>query len=128
MAMESEGTSLDGEKVLKGVCAALMDPSKGTYYLVKTEEGETAGSLFVTKEWSDWNDCWYWWIQSVYVRPEFRRQGAFTALYGKVRELSQADGSTCLRLYVDRNNVKAQKCYQKQGMAECHYLMYEEDQ
>lgn len=52
----------------------------------------------VTKEWSDWNNCSYWWIQSVYVKPEYRGQGAF----------------------------KAQECYHKLGMDECHYLMYEE--
>ncbi|MBR3859526.1 MAG: GNAT family N-acetyltransferase [Bacteroidaceae bacterium] len=32
------------------------------------------GSLMLTREWSDWNNQWYWWIQSVYVTPEHRRQ------------------------------------------------------
>ena len=73
MALESEGTVLDRHLILKGVSAGLSDPDKGTYYLVKTELGETAGSLFLTKEWSDWNNCWYWWIQSVFIKPEYRR-------------------------------------------------------
>lgn len=126
MAMESEGTSLDMTTVNKGVLAGLQDPAKGTYYLVKTQDGDIAGSLFLTKEWSDWNNCAYWWIQSVFVKPEYRRQGAFTALYEEVRRLARAEGSTYLRLYVDRENQRAQKCYSRQGMAECHYLMYEE--
>ena len=126
MALESEGAILDRDKILNGVRAGLSDPTKGTYYIVRTESGETAGSLLVTKEWSDWNNCWYWWIQSVFVKPEYRRQGAFTYLYETVRAFAKQEGSTCLRLYVDRSNRKAQKCYKKQGMDECHYLMYEE--
>lgn len=126
MALETEGKVLDRDMILKGVSAGLSDPGKGTYFLVRTEQGETAGSLFLTKEWSDWNNCWYWWVQSVFIRPEYRRQGAFTYLYEKVRSMAVEDGSSCLRLYVDRGNRKAQKCYRKQGMDECHYLMYEE--
>lgn len=126
MALESEGTVLDAETLSKGVHAGLADPARGTYYLIKTEIGETAGSLFVTREWSDWNNCWYWWVQSVFVKPEFRRQGAYTFLYGEIRRLAKADGAACLRLYVDHDNVKAQSCYREQGMGECHYLMYEE--
>ena len=127
MADESEGTELDRATVLKGVEAGLKDPQKGTYYLTRDENGRAVGSLFLTKEWSDWNNCWYWWIQSVYVRPECRRLGAFTTLYSKVREFARAEGSTCLRLYVDKGNVRAQQCYKKLGMDECHYLMYEEE-
>ena len=126
MALETEGKILDRDLILKGVSAGLSDPGKGTYFLVRTEQGETAGSLFLTKEWSDWNNCWYWWIQSVFIRPEYRRQGAFTYLYETVRAYAREEGSTCLRLYVDRGNRSAQKCYRKQGMDECHYLMYEE--
>ena len=126
MALESEGTVLNRDKILNGVKAGLSDPAKGMYYLVRTESGETAGSLLVTKEWSDWNNCWYWWIQSVFIKPEYRRQGAFTYLYETVRTLAKRDGSASLRLYVDRNNLKARECYGKQGMDECHYLMYEE--
>ena len=126
MALESEGAILDRDKILNGVRAGLSDPAKGTYYIVRTESGETAGSLLVTKEWSDWNNCWYWWIQSVFIKPEYRRQGAFTYLYETVRAFAKQERSTCLRLYVDRSNRKAQKCYKKQGMDECHYLMYEE--
>lgn len=126
MALESEGTVLDRERVLCGVSAGLADPAKGIYYLVKTEGGACAGSCFLTKEWSDWNNCWYWWIQSVYVRPEYRRMGAFSALYDSLRASARKEGSTCLRLYVDRGNSRAQQCYRRQGMAGCHYLMYEE--
>ena len=62
MAMESEGTTLDREKLAKGVTAAINDESKGIY-LVARAEGKAIGSLMLTREWSDWNNQWYWWIQ-----------------------------------------------------------------
>jgi len=126
MAMESEGTQLDIDQIMKGVSSAMADSNKGTYYLVKAEDGTTAGSLLITKEWSDWTDRWYWWIQSVFVAPQFRRQGAYSALYSEIKRLAREDGSSSVRLYVDRENIKAQNCYKKYGMDECHYLMYEE--
>ena len=131
MAMESEGTVLDAETLLKGVTAGLADPAKGTYFVVMAESpekaGEIVGSMLLTKEWSDWNNCWYWWIQSVYIRPEFRRMGAFSAMYDEIRRMAKGEGSTSLRLYVDKENVKAQECYRRNGMDECHYLMFEEN-
>ena len=131
MAMESEGTVLDAETLLKGVAAGLADPAKGTYFVVTAEspekKGEIVGSMLLTKEWSDWNNCWYWWIQSVYVRPEFRRMGAFSAMYDEIRRMAKDEGSTSLRLYVDKENIKAQECYRRNGMDECHYLMFEEN-
>ena len=79
----------------------------------------------LTREWSDWNNGWYWWIQSVYVMPEYRDQGIFRAMYTKVIEMAKEQNITQVRLYVDRHNTNAQKVYQKLGMEECHYLMYE---
>lgn len=127
MALESEGTTLDHQRVLKGVTSAMEDPYKGTYIVAKTEEA-TVGSLMLTREWSDWTNRWYWWIQSVYVTPEFRGKGVYRAMYAKVKELAKEAGVTQIRLYVDKTNFRAQKVYQKLGMAECHYLMYEEEQ
>lgn len=126
MAMESEGLRLDHGTVLRGVEMALTDASKGTYYVARLQDGIILGSLLVTKEWSDWNATDYWWIQSVYVRPEYRGKGVFRSLYAKVRQEALKAGSPYLRLYADRGNVKAQKLYERLGMARCHYLMFEE--
>ena len=126
MAMESEGTSLDHPRVLQGVTAAMNDPYKGTYIVAKTPD-KTIGSLMITREWSDWTNRWYWWIQSVYITPEFRGKSIYSAMYAKVKELAKEAGITQVRLYVDKTNTRAQKVYQKLGMAECHYLMYEEE-
>ena len=77
MAKESEGTELDYETVREGVKAGIADDSKATYLVARDDNNEVLGSLMLTTEWSDWNNCNYYWIQSVYVRPENRHQGVF---------------------------------------------------
>jgi ribosomal protein S18 acetylase RimI-like enzyme len=124
MALESEGTVLDSERVHNGVTAVMEDGSKGIYIIARIEDRPVA-SLMITREWSDWNNGWYWWIQSVYVMPEHRGQGIFRAMYTKVIEMANDQNIAQVRLYVDRHNTNAQKVYQKLGMEECHYLMYE---
>lgn len=124
MALESEGTSLDRDVVSKGVSSVMEDESKGIYIVAK-ESDIAIGSVMITREWSDWNNAWYWWIQSVYVMPEYRGRGVFKAMYAKVRELAEQQNVSQIRLYVDRTNTVAQRIYEKLGMAECHYLMYE---
>jgi ribosomal protein S18 acetylase RimI-like enzyme len=126
MAMESEGCVLDKEKVTKGVTAAMLDDSKGIYWVAKTDE-RTIGSLMITREWSDWNNEWYWWIQSVYVTPEYRKQGVYKAMYQKVKDAAKENNVSQIRLYADKTNLSAQKAYQSLGMHESHYLMFEED-
>ena len=126
MAMESEGCVLDKEKVTKGVTAAMLDDSKGIYWVAKYE-GRTIGSLMITREWSDWNNEWYWWIQSVYVTPEYRKQGVYKAMYQKVKDAAKENNVSQIRLYADKTNLSAQKAYQSLGMHESHYLMFEED-
>ena len=124
MALESEGLSLDFDRTLRGVKAVLQDESKGRYVLAIIDD-KPVGSLMLTREWSDWNCCWYLWIQSVFVLPEYRNNGIFKAMYTKVLELAKSEEIRQVRLYVDKNNQKAQTVYQKSGMSECHYLMYE---
>jgi ribosomal protein S18 acetylase RimI-like enzyme len=126
MAMESEGCVLNKEKVIKGVTAAMLDDSKGIYWVAKYE-GRTIGSLMITREWSDWNNEWYWWIQSVYVAPEYRRKGVYKAMYLKVKDAAKENNVSLVRLYVDKTNLSAQKVYQNLGMHESHYLMFEEN-
>ena len=125
MAMESEGTTLDIDRITAGVTAAINDPNRG-FYIVAKLDGNTVGSLMVTKEWSDWNNQWYWWVQSVYVTPEHRKSGVFRALYGSVKERAAANCVSQIRLYVDKSNSAAQSVYRSSGLEECHYLMYEE--
>ena len=125
MAMESEGTMLDMDRLTLGVSSAINDEQKGIY-LVARAEGKAIGSLMLTREWSDWNNQWYWWIQSVYVMPEYRKKGVYKALYATLKDMARENGVSQIRLYADKSNVSAQHVYKRLGMHESHYLMFEE--
>jgi ribosomal protein S18 acetylase RimI-like enzyme len=125
MARESEGSELDYATVREGVKTAVADGDKATYLVARDSRGEVLGSLMLTTEWSDWNNCDYFWVQSVYVRPESRHNGVLRELLGFARTIAEAEGNGTLRLYVDKSNLTAQQAYRRLGMHESHYLMYE---
>ena len=90
MAMETEGKTLDKEIITAGVNSIINDNSKGVYWVVEIEE-ELVGQLMITYEWSDWRNGTMWWIQSVYVSEDFRRQGIYTSLYENLINLAKKD-------------------------------------
>jgi GNAT superfamily N-acetyltransferase len=124
MAWETEKMSLVGNTVTKGVHAVFDEPSRGQYYVAESA-GKIIASLLITYEWSDWRNCNMWWFQSVYVVPEYRRQGIFRKMYFYVRSLAEEQGIAGLRLYVDTKNERAQKTYEALGMSSEHYSFYE---
>ena len=126
MARETEGVDLIPEVIGAGVRAVLEDPGKG-FYVVAEANGTVVASLMVTLEWSDWRNGVFWWIQSVYVEPDWRRQGLYRRLYEEVKRLAAMDRGVCgYRLYVEKDNRIAQQTYAALGMAECDYRLYEE--
>lgn len=125
MARETEDKSLDDATVQAGVRAVFEDSRRGFYLVAETEDC-IAGCLLITYEWSDWRNGDFWWIQSVFVHPDFRREGVYRALHGRARELAADAGVVGIRLYVERDNDRAQQAYRTLGMKECAYLMFEE--
>ena len=127
MARETEHMELDQTRLLEGVRAVLADSSKGSYTVAEAD-GRVVGQMMITFEWSDWRNGVFWWIQSVYVRPDFRSRGVFKRLYGHVAEQAKSAGDVCgLRLYVERENSRAQQTYQHLGMTKTPYEVYEVD-
>ena len=126
MALETEGKELLPEVIGAGVRSLLARPGSG-FYVVAEDDGKVVGSLLITKEWSDWRNGDFWWIQSVYVRPAWRRQGVYKRLYRHVQEQAAKDPAVCgFRLYVERENKQAQSTYRTLGMKETRYLVFEE--
>jgi ribosomal protein S18 acetylase RimI-like enzyme len=126
MALETENKELPETIVVSGVRAVFDEPARG-FYVVAECAGEIVAALMVTFEWSDWRNADFWWIQSVYVSPSFRRQGIYRRLYEFVRHRARNDGGVCgFRLYVEKDNVGAQRVYESLGMSKSDYLMYEE--
>lgn len=127
IAEETEHRKLDAKLLLRGVRALLKDPRKGIYF-VAVVEGKVVGQVMFTYEWSDWRNGNFWWLQSVYVHKEFRQRGVFRSLYEHVEQLAKKRKDVCgLRLYVERENERAQKTYEKLGMKQSVYAMFEKE-
>ncbi len=124
MAWETERKELNPAVVQAGVLAVINEPRRG-FYLVAERAGQVVGGLMITYEWSDWRNADFWWIQSVYVRPEARRQGVYAALYREIEARAQAAGACGIRLYVENDNQAAMRTYTALGMEDAHYRVME---
>lgn len=127
LAEETEDKELNPEVLRKGIENHIGDRNKG-FYLVAEYGDRIAGSLMITLEWSDWRNGFFWWIQSVYILPEFRRQGIFRNLYNEVTSLAEQQHKVCgLRLYVHKDNESAMLTYKAMGMQKTDYLLFERE-
>lgn len=126
MALETEDKQLNADVVRRGV-GGLFDRPEYGFYVVAQVGDTVAGSLMITYEWSDWRAGVFWWIQSVYVRSEYRQKGVFREMYGFLKEQALQQEYVCgFRLYVEKSNTIAQSTYQKLGLEEIYYRVYEQ--
>jgi len=126
MAWETEKKILD-ETVLTAGVQTVIDGKAEAFYLVAVDSNnEVLGSLMITREWSDWRNAFIWWIQSVYVLPQHRKQGVFKMLFNRINELAKEKNCCGLRLYVEEKNQTAQNTYSSLGMKKSYYLIYED--
>lgn len=125
MALETEHKVLDREVLRRGAQAVFSEPHRG-FYRIAERDGAAVGCLMVTREWSDWRNGDWWWIQSVHVRPEARRSGVFRALYADIEQQARAQsGVVGMRLYVEHENRNAQATYSALGMSDSGYRLLE---
>lgn len=126
MAWETEKKELHEEIILAGVQSLFQKQEYGFYLVAETGDNIVA-SLMITKEWSDWRNGLFWWIQSVYVKPKYRRQGIYRTMYHAVLKLAKNHPEVCgCRLYVEKENTIAQQTYKTLGMNETDYRMFED--
>jgi ribosomal protein S18 acetylase RimI-like enzyme len=124
-AFETEGLRLDEAIVRKGVAKLLADPAKGLCFIAE-DGGNAIGTGYVTFEWSDWHDAWYWWIQSLYVAADKRGKGVYTAMYRFLQDAARKRGDVrSIRLYVEHANQLGLRAYRGHGMEELPYLVFE---
>jgi len=127
LALETEGRVLDDATLTAGVRRGLTHPELCRYFIAQVD-GKVAGTTMVTYELTDWRDGVLWWLQSVYIEPEFRRAGVFRAIYRHVEALARRQGDVRgIRLYVHRENERAMKTYEAVGMTRAEYEVYEHD-
>jgi ribosomal protein S18 acetylase RimI-like enzyme len=127
MAKETEGRTLDLDRLRQGT-RAVMESSEHGRYLVAEKDGAVVGQLLLTYEWSDWRNGVFWWIQSVYVAPSCRRRGIYRAMHMHVVREARARGDVCgVRLYVEKENAAARAVYASLGLKPTGYCVYEQD-
>ncbi len=126
LAQEVRGKELEAQQLIQGVQAVLNDSNRG-FYTVAEKEAEAVATALITFEWSDWRNGWYWWIQDVYVKPNYRQQGIFRTLYTQLRTQAQAANVCGLRLYVYKGNTTAQTVYRQLGMVPSSSDLFEEN-
>ncbi len=125
LAEETEARSLDPELIGPGVEAIIADFSKGRYWVAVAGD-KIVGQIAVTYEWSDWRNGMMWWISSVYVDSDHRRRGVYSSLYRHVESQAKSDPEVIgIRLYVEKENKKAQETYKKLGMDMTKYRIME---
>jgi GNAT superfamily N-acetyltransferase len=131
MALETEGRTLERSRLRQGILGILTEPTRGFFRVAETAGrggARVVGQIMVTYEWSDWRNATFWWIQSVYVIPECRRQGVYRTMHEAIRREARATPGVCgIRLYVEGTNRTAQQAYRQAGMRMSTYQVYEED-
>lgn len=126
-AQETEGRILDPIVAWRGVIELFDKPSRG-FYVVAELDGRVIGQCMITYEWSDWRCGNFWWLQSVYVIPGYRKRGIFTRIFNEVYRLAREQPQVAgLRLYVDCDNSNAMMVYASLGMHEARYVLFEHE-
>jgi GNAT superfamily N-acetyltransferase len=126
LAWESEGKALSQDRLRAGVEAVLQDQDKGEYFVAEVSR-QVVGQVLITREWSDWRNGWFWWIQSVYVTPAMRSKGVYRCLHNHIVERARQAGNVVgMRLYVESNNHRAQRVYERCGMQFAQYQVMEQ--
>ena len=131
MAMETEGRQLDLDRLRRGTLAVLECTRHGFYLVAELATADTRqviGQLLITYEWSDWRNADFWWIQSVYVHPDWRRNGVYRRMHRSIVERARGRTDVCgVRLYVERENRAAHTVYARVGLLPSKYDVFEED-
>jgi GNAT superfamily N-acetyltransferase len=120
-AAEAEGRELSPEVLRVGIQAGLENPKVARYWILEHNQAGVVGSISIVKEWSDWRAGYYWWIQSLFIEPEFRGQGFLSHLLTAVKEKARLENAVELRLYVHQDNKRAIRAYHRAGFLETPY-------
>lgn len=127
LAQETEGKSLAPDVISAGVRRGFASPEMCRYFVAEAD-GRVVGTTMLTYELTDWRDGVIWWLQSVFIEPDFRRHGVFRAIYRHIEAMARKHPDVRgLRLYVHRDNARAMQTYESLGMEKAGYELYEHD-
>ena len=116
IARELEKVELDATLLRRGVAELIGSLEKG-FYVVAEVEGKVVGVLMVRYEWSPRRFATFWWVDNVFVDPDWRRKGVYTAMHHYLEAESRATEGVCgIRLYTGMDNETARSTYRRLGM------------
>lgn len=122
-AIEAENSVKSPDSVRDGVRVAIENTEIARYWVLETSEKQIIGEISVYREWSDWHAGYYWWIQSMYISPEYRGKMLMQVLINEVYRVAEKEHALELRLYVHNDNIRAIKAYQRDGFSISPYKM-----
>ena len=126
LARETEALELNENILRDGIKQALK--RNECHYFVAIIDGKVVGQTMITYEWSDWRNGIIWWVQSVYVHPNYRRRGVFRNLFLHIESLARNHPQVkAIRLYVMNNNKTGQHTYKSLGMNNSGYIIFEKE-
>ena len=109
-------TNFSAKTLREGIQKLLSCSAKG-FQVVAEAEGQIVGIVRVSPEWSPYREATFWWLENVYVVPEWRRRGVYTKMHLLILEAARKDESICgVRLHTDYDNIPARRTYEKAGM------------
>ncbi len=127
MAWETEQKKLSEELVKPGSLEGITNPDRCRYFIAEIN-ANIAGQAMVTYEWSDWRNGEFWWLQSVYVAPQYRGRGVFREILSHIEAQARATKQVCgLRLYVENDNELGQTVYNRLGLSDAGYRVFEKE-
>ena len=122
-AREAEGKAPGRDAVQRGVEGAFADPPRAWYWIAETEDGDVVASTSAIREWSNFHGAHYWWVQSLFIRPEHRGQGLVDKLLDHLAAEARLAGALDLRLYAHSANVRALAVYRRCGFTVAPYTI-----
>lgn len=96
-------------------------------FCVAVRNGEVLAMASLHRAYSTWRGRPFGTIEDVFVREDARRTGLATALLEFLRTEAVRRGYACLRLDVQAGNASARALYEKFGMEDTGYVVYELD-
>ena len=71
------------------------------------DDSSVVGCVGVSPEWSDWWNCQYWWIISIFVDSAHRRRGVGSAMIRRVLASASERDVQTVNLRVEASNASA---------------------
>ncbi len=120
-ALEGEGLQIPPDVIRQGVSKAIENPDLLRYWVLESSRFGVVGCVSVREEWNAWNAGMYWWIQTIFLLPEYRGQNLMDELVEHVRDQARRANVIEIRLYVHKDNKRAMKAYNREGFADSPY-------